>query len=431
MKKKGQSWLGVVALLFLGGMLTLAQPTPYRLPKETRWPIQGLSPSALAVADFNEDGLPDLAVAYLRCDSQQRQLDPRGCPQEERNGRVVVFLSQGMLGRDRWSFSEKVQRLVVGDFPRSLVAGDLNNDGHVDLIVGNFGSGPKGSLSIFLNDGQGTFRSRPVFSLEANPKDLALGDFNNDGILDVIVAFIGTRRVAILLGDGKGDFAYPDEYQVGNAPQAVAVGDFNGDGFLDAATANLSQSQSISILLNDKRGGFGTFTAARHISIDDAPFDIVAADFNRDGLLDLATSHAAATDSVMIWLGDGQGNFQLFGRFEAGSDPSALAVADFNGDGFLDVAATNGGSNSITMLFGDGQGRLENFVLLVNNSNIRVGVGGRQDDPVGQLVDKVALPVGATPIAVVAAQLNRDILADLIVANQTSNDISILLSRAP
>jgi hypothetical protein len=400
--KKGQSWLGVVALLFLGGMLTLAQSTPYH--QETRWPIQGLSPSALAVADFNEDGLPDLAVAYLRCDSQQPQLDPLNCPQEERAGRVVVFFGQGALEQDRWSFSEKVQRLVVGDFPRSLASGDLNNDGHVDLVVGNFGSSSTGSLSIFLNDGQGTFRSRPVFSLEANPKDLALGDFNNDGILDVIVTFLNTRQVAILRGDGKGGFAYPDKYQVGNAPQAVAVGDFNGDGFLDAATANLSQSQSISILLNDKRGGFGAFTTARHISIDDAPFDIVAADFNRDGLLDLATSHAAATDSVMVWLGDGQGNFQLFERFEAGSDPSALAVADFNGDGFLDVAATNGVNNSITILFGDGQ---------------------------GQLVDKVALPVGATPIAVVAAQLNRDRLADLIVANQTSNDISILLSRAP
>jgi hypothetical protein len=412
-------------------MLTLAQSTPYRLPKETRWPIQGLSPSALAVADFNEDGLPDLAVAYLRCDSQQRQLDPRGCPEEERAGRVVVFFSQGVLGRDRWSFSEKVQRLVVGDFPRSLAAGDLNNDGHTDIVVGNFGSGSKGSLSVFLNDGQGNFRSRPVSSsLNGNPKDIALGDFNNDGILDAIVALISTRRGAILLGDGTGDFAYPDEYQVGNAPQALAVGDFNEDGFLDAATANLSQSQSISILLNDKGGGFGAFTAARHIPVDDAPFDIVAADFNRDGLLDLATSHAAATDSVMIWLGDGQGIFQLFGRFEAGSDPSALAVADFNGDGFLDIAATNGGS-SITMLFGDGQGQLDNLVLLVNNGNVRIGTGGRQSEPVGQLMDKVALPVGATPIAVVAPQFNRDRLADLIVANQTSHDISILLSRAP
>jgi len=429
--KRQELLLGVATLILFGGVLTFAQSTPYRLPKETRWPIQGLSPSALAVADFNEDGLPDLAVAYLRCDSQQRQLDPRGCPEEERAGRVVVFFSQGVLGRDRWGFAEGAQRLVVGDFPRSLVAGDLNNDGHSDIVVGNFGSGSKGSLSIFFNDGQGTFRSRPLFSLDANPKDIALGDFNNDGILDIIVAFIGTRRVAILLGDGTGDFAYPDEYQVGNAPQALALGDFNGDGFLDAATANLSQSQSISILLNDKRGGFGAFTAARHIAIDDPPFDIVAADFNRDGYLDLATSHAAATDSVMVWLGDGQGNFQPFGRFEAGSDPSALAVADFNGDGLLDIAATNGGSNSITMLFGDGQGRLENFVLLVNNGNIRIGIGGRQDDPVGQLMDKVALPVGATPIAVVAPQLNRDRLADLIIANQTSNDISILLSRAP
>jgi hypothetical protein len=109
--KKGQSWLGVVALLFLGGMLTLAQPTPYRLPKETRWPIQGLSPSALAVADFNEDGLPDLAVAYLRCDSQQRQLDPRDCPQDERNGRVVVFLSQGCWGEIAGAFLKKPSAL--------------------------------------------------------------------------------------------------------------------------------------------------------------------------------------------------------------------------------------------------------------------------------------------------------------------------------
>jgi hypothetical protein len=205
-------------------MLTLAQPTPYRLPKETRWPIQGLSPSALAVADFNEDGLPDLAVAYLRCDSQQRQLDPRDCPQDERNGRVVVFLSQGVLGRDRWSFSEKAQRLVVGDFPRSLVAGDLNNDGHVDLIVGNFGSGPKGSLSIFLNDGQGTFRSRPVFSLEANPKDLALGDFNNDGILDVIVAFIGTRRSRSCLATAKETSPIPMSIKWAMLPKPLPWG---------------------------------------------------------------------------------------------------------------------------------------------------------------------------------------------------------------
>lgn len=429
--RKTKSLLFWMALLaFLGG-LAAANPTPYRRPKETRWPIGGLSPAALAVADFNNDGVSDVAVAYLRCDAQQPQLDPRGCPADERSGRIAIFSGQGAIGRDRWSFAENVQRLVVGDFPRSIVAGDLNNDGHIDIVVGNFGSGSKGSLSVFLNGGQGGFRSRPAISLDANPKDIETGDFNNDGILDLIVAFIGTRRVAILLGDGKGDFAYPDEYQAGNAPQALALGDFNEDGFLDAASANLSQSQSISIFLNDKRGGFGAFTSARHIAMDDPPFDIISGDFNRDGHVDLATSHAAATDSVMIWLGDGHGNFQFSGRFEAGSDPSALGAADFNGDGFLDLATTNGGSNSVTLLFGNGQGRFDNLVLLVNNSTIRVGVSGGQDIPFGQLTERVALPVGSTPIFVVAPQLNRDTLADLIVANQTSNDISILLSRVP
>lgn len=429
---KSKGLLVWMALLALIGGLAAANPTPYRLPRETRWPVGGLSPSALTVSDFNSDGVPDVAVAYLRCDGQQPQLDPRGCSDpEERKGRVAIFSSRGPSGRDRWSFAESTQRLVVGDFPRSLAAADLNNDGHPDLVVGNFGSGSKGSLSIFLNDGQGGLRSRPVLSLDANPKAIAIGDFNNDGILDLVVAFISTRRIAILLGDGKGDFAYPDEYQVGNAPQAIAVGDFNEDGFLDVASANLSQSQSISILLNDKRGGFGSFTSAKHIAIADAPFDIISGDFNRDGHIDLATSHPAATDSVMVWLGDGQGNFQLFGRFEAGSDPSALAAGDFNGDGFLDLAVANGGSNSTTLLFGDGQGRFDNLVLLVTNGTIRIGVGGGRDEPVGQITERVTLPVGATPIAVIAPQLNRDSWADLITANQTSNDISILLSRTP
>ncbi len=429
MQKRKDLLIGIV-LLVLGYGVVAASPTPYRLPKETRWPVGGLSPSALAVSDFNNDGVPDVAATYLRCDSQQPQLDPRGCPQEERNGRVAIFFSQGVRGRDRWSFSENVQRLVVGDFPRSLVTGDLNNDGYSDIVVGNFGSGSKGSLSVFLNDGQGGFRSRPVTALDANPKALALGDFNNDGMLDLAVAFINTRRVALLLGDGKGDFAYPTEYQAGNAPQALAVGDFNADGFLDVASANISQSQSISILLNDRRGGFGSFASARHLAIPDPPFDILSGDFNRDGHIDLATVHPAATDSVMVWLGDGQGSFRFFERFEAGSDPAALAAADFNGDGFFDLAATNGGSNSVTLLFGDGQGRFDNLVLLVTNGAVRA-VGGGQDELVGQLTERVTLPAGSTPIAVVAPRLTRDHLADLITANQTSHDISIFLSRAP
>lgn len=416
--------LGLVMLLFAAVPIA-ANPILYRMPSEVRLPVDGISPSALGTGDFTEDGILDVVVAYARCDSQKPQVDPLACPAEDRNGRVAIFLGGVPYGRS-FRPAESAQRFVVGELPRSLVIGDFNNDGHLDVVVANFGSGGRGSLSILLGNGKGGFQSRRAVSLGGSPKDIEAGDFNQDGKLDVVVAFINTRRMAVLLGDGKGDFAYPDEYQTGNAPQAVAVGDFNGDSFLDVATANLSQTQSISILLNDKRGGFGAFDSARHIPIDDAPFDIVAADFNRDGYIDLATSHAAATDSVRVWLGDGQGNFTFNGLFTAGPDPIALAVADFNGDGALDVAATNGGSNSVTLLFGNGYGRLDNPVMVVNSRNIAVG-----GEPLGQLVERVTLPAGITPVAALAGPLNRDNLADLIISNQGSHDFSVLLSKLP
>lgn len=355
-------------------------------------PVQGLAPQTVAIADFNGDRIPDLAVAYLRCDPGKPELDPLRCPEGDRSGRLALFAGAG-----RGAFRALERRFVVGESPKASATGDFNGDGIKDIVVANFGLGTRGSLSVLLGDGRGGFSTRTI-RLDGNASALSVGDFNGDKHQDIVVALTNLREVALLLGDGRGNFS-EGTFGVAGSPLSLASGDFNRDKNLDVATANLSKTESISILLGDGKGGLKLL---RPMGLGDAPFDVVASDFNSDGLLDLATSHAAAADSVFVLLGDGRGNFKQIGSFPAGEDPIALATVDFNGDGKQDVVAVNGIRDSISILLGDGTGRL--------------GAA-------------TSFPVGKTPVAVSVADLNGDGKPDIVTANQGSHDVSILLNK--
>ncbi len=396
--------MGLLSLLSIstpGQTQQCQQPTPLAIGKIPERPVAilGLAPQAVAVEDFNRDGRLDFVVSYLRCDPEQRPLDPVGCSEDDRNGRVVIFLGQ----EEGFLPAERAARVVTGESPRFMTVGDFNGDCFPDLAVANLGApGGRGSLSILLNNRDGSFSfSRPL-GLEGNARGILSADLNRDGQRDLAVVISSRRMVTILWGNGQGKFDCCLDLATGPGPQTIVAADFNNDGFLDLATANASSSQSVTILLSDQKGDF---RAVAPLVIDDSPFDLATGDLNGDGFIDIVTANAAATDSLWVWLGDGQGAFSFKERFPAGTDPIRVLLVDLNSDVRLDALSVNGATNQLNILLGDGQGNL-----------------GAPS----------AIEVGQTPIAAALGDFNRDGLIDVISANQTSNDVSIWVQpRAP
>jgi hypothetical protein len=405
----GVGLLGLILLLF--GDLAAPQPaacppalrfrlTPLPVPEQPI-PILGLAPQAVAVSDFNLDGRPDLFVSYLRCDPVHRPLDPVGCSEDDRNGRIVLLTGQAEGG---FLPAERAPRLTVGEAPRFITVGNFDHDCFPDVAVSNFGSpGGRGTLAILLNDQRGSFRSARPTQVSGNARGIVSGDFDNNGTLDLAVVISNRRSVTVLKGNGQGQFDCCLELPTGSAPQTIVAADFNNDGFLDLATANASSSNSVTILLNDQRGDF---TAVAPLQIDDSPFDLAAGDLNNDGFVDIVTAHAAATDSLWVWLGDGKGAFTLQGRFPAGTDPIRVTLVhqvETTPDGDLlgistSAIAVNSATNQLSWLLGDGKGNLG---------------------------APTAIAVGQTPIAVAVADLDLDGSPDFVTANQSSHDLTI------
>ena len=192
----------------------------------------GRIPYGVAVADFNRDGKPDLAVANQFSSS------------------VSILLGNG----DGTFAAAPGSPITVGSGPSWVAAGDFNEDGRPDLAVTNQGSG---NVSILLGNGAGGFTAAPPVAAGTGPTPVVARDLNGDGHLDLAVGNIGTFRdagadtVSILLGNGDGTFraAASSPLTVGDKPFSLTVADFDGDGRPDLAVANYG-SNNVSVLLN-------------------------------------------------------------------------------------------------------------------------------------------------------------------------------------
>src|SRR6266851_2174943 len=138
----------------------------------------------------------------------------------------------------------------AGRDPRSVAVGDFNGDGVQDLAVANFGSN---DVSVLLGNGDGTFQAPRNFGAGSFPDSVVVGDFNGDGVQDLAVANEGSANVSVLLGNPDGSFQAPWNFAAGSSPRSVAVGDFNRDGLQDLAVANFGGPPNVSVLTNNTR----------------------------------------------------------------------------------------------------------------------------------------------------------------------------------
>jgi hypothetical protein len=328
----------------------------------------GSRPIFVAAADLDGDGHPDLATANAEGDT------------------VSVFLGNG-----DGTFAARVD-YPGGDHPSWVHVADLDKDGDPDLAVANYYSF---GVSVFLGNGDGTFAPRTdhpagVGSLHA----VLSGDFNGDGLLDLVAG--GTSGVSVLLRNGDGTYLSPGYVSSpGYDFTMLQAGDFNGDGRLDL----LGAAHSTGVLLLAGNGE-GVFTQSFVYGYCCYNHRIAAGDFNRDGALDFLFVPHANGPGVSLFVGNNAGVFSGAAGSPGLPSPYFPAVADFNADGSLDSAWTNLNHASVSLL-------------------------------PASFAAPTEFAVGQGPYGAVAADFNGDGRMDVATANYTSNTVSILTNAPP
>ena len=244
----------------------------------------------------------------------------------------------------------------------SLAVGDVNNDGRADLVATNRPATGGDFIAVYLNNGSGGYNTTPLpagNSLSA--RVVVLADFNRDGFLDMAIGndFL-TGGLNIRLGNGTGNFPTGTPFGTSTTIESISdmvTADFNGDGNLDLAITkvggyNTAPSNAVKLLLGDGLGGFGTLTAYA-VQFGGAQ-DIEVSDFNVDGRPDIAAT-APNSNVLQILLNNGSGGFNAALNTTL-SSARKIAAADFNRDCIPDLAVTNSNSNVISVLLGNGAG---------------------------------------------------------------------------
>ena len=286
--------------------------------------------------------------------------------------------------------------------PRSVAIGDFNSDTWLDFVVTNRAAN---NISVFLGSANGTFRQPTTYPTGSYslPDKIAVADLNNNGRLDIIVAYFGVNSVGIFLGLGDGTFVSHTTISTGSSrPIWIHMAHLDNDTFLDLVTADYGTA-SITLFAGDGTGNF-SYRMRYPTGYDSSSTAVISADLNNDNHLDLVVANSG-TNNLGIFIGKGNGDFFDQKLIPTGvhSHPNSVVVGYFNNDKLLDIAVANFGTNNVGVFWNMHNDTFaEQTTYMIEN---------------------------ASPYFLAVADINRDEQSDLIAINNGTNNIGVLLGH--